>query len=49
MRARKAASRLSVFTLSPDGRSIFETAPTTHGTSAASSFRCRSKPVGPLS
>ena len=49
MRARNVASRLSVFTLSPEGRIIFETAPTTQGTPAAESFLCRSKPVGPLS
>jgi hypothetical protein len=49
MRARKSASRLSVFTLSPEGLSIFVTAPTTVGRPSASSDLLRAKPVGPLS
>ena len=49
MRARKTASRLSVFTRSPEGLSILLTAPTQHSTPAAESDLCRSKPVGPLS
>jgi hypothetical protein len=47
MRARKVASLPSVLARSPDGRSIFETAPTTQGTPAEASLLCRSKPVGP--
>ena len=49
MRARNTASRLSVFTRSPEGLSILLTAPTRHSTPAAESDLCRSKPVGPLS
>ena len=47
--ARNRASRLSVFTRSPEGLSILLTAPTQHSTPAAESDLCRSKPVGPLS
>ncbi|WP_371683383.1 hypothetical protein [Olsenella sp. Marseille-P4559] len=47
MRARNTASRLSALTLSPAGRSILETAPMTHSTTAAPSFLLRPKPVGP--
>ena len=47
MRARNTASRLSVFTPSPEGLGILDTAPTTHSTPAAESSLCRSKPVGP--
>ena len=46
---RKRASLLSVLTRSPEGRTIFETAPTWRGSPRATSLLCRSKPVGPLS
>ena len=48
-RANRRASRRSVFTRSPGGRSSFDGATTSHRTPAAANARANPNPVGPAS